>query len=77
SNPSVLVNVAHFKEVEEFAELYGFKFTSKALQLIQNQKDKLASAMVVRPEQQEIEPDKDGLQEILNSEDAVLDDLKD
>lgn len=75
--PFVLVNVSHYEEVEEFAELYGFQFTKKARELIKTYKTSLESVAVVEPAAVKKEKPKDGLEEILHKEDGILDDLKD
>ncbi|MGY6765666.1 hypothetical protein ACW73O_11580 [Faecalibacterium prausnitzii] len=77
SNGSVLVRVNHYQEVEEFAELYGFRFTEAAKELIDTYKKSLEKATVVKPAKVEETELKDGLQEILESGDDILDDLKD
>ncbi|AVF28866.1 hypothetical protein [Paenibacillus larvae] len=75
--PFVLVNVSHFEEVEEFAELYQFQFTQKACELIKTYKTSLESAAVVEPAAVIEEKPKDGLEEILQQGAGILDDLKD
>lgn len=77
SNGSVLVRVNHYQEVEEFAELYGFRFTEAAKELIDTYKKSLEKATMVKPAKVEETERKDGLQEILESGDDILDDLKD
>lgn len=79
--PHVVVRLEHYKAVEEFAEFYGFRFTEKAKQSIEDYKKTLEKRIVVKPvkkpEKKEEEP-KDGLKEILKTiDDGVLDDLKD
>jgi len=76
-NPFVTVSVDHFKEVEEFAELYDFKFSPGATEMIKQHKKALRKAEVVDPAKVDEEQSKDGLQEILESEADVLDDLRD
>lgn len=72
---SVLVRVERYKEVEEFAELYEFKFTKSSIEAIENYKEVSKNVTVVNPvEVKEVEH-KDGLQEILNSSTEILDDL--
>jgi len=74
---SMLVKVAHYKEVEDFARIMGFAFTKLALQLKQNYIDKIKTIEKVNPVNVEKEEIKDGLKEILNSGSDILDDLKD
>lgn len=77
SNPSVVVRIEHYKEVQEFAELYSFKFSKKALEAIEEYKCQLENATIVSPATVEKEKPRDGLKEILNSGSEILDDLKD
>lgn len=74
---SVVVNISHYKEVQEFASLYGFKFSQKALEAISNQIAKEENAVVVKPAKVDSQEAKDGLDDILNSSDEILPDLKD
>ncbi|MED5050630.1 hypothetical protein P9850_01935 [Anoxybacillus rupiensis] len=74
---SILVDVAHYEVVTEFAELYGFKFTETAQKLIEQYKKETNGVEVVSPIKVEEKFEKDGLKEILESEATILDDLKD
>lgn len=74
---SVLVDVSHYKDVQDFAELYGFKFSKSAMELIEKYKEELKNRESVEPEKVNPIELKDGLKEILNSSDEILDDLKD
>jgi hypothetical protein len=74
-NPSVLVRVEHFEEIEDFASLYGFRFTKAAQNLIEQQKERLEKAVVVKPTKSKEHDRKDGLSDILQSSDDVLPDL--
>lgn len=76
-NPSVVVKVEHYQEVEEFAELYGFKFTKAALNAIEKYKAALNNIEVVNPTKVLEEIKKDGLQEILSDNSNILEDLRD
>lgn len=76
NNGSVLVDVSHYKEVEEFAELYDFKFSKAALNLIENYKEQCEKIEKVNPAEVEEKELKDGLKEILNSSSEIIDDLK-
>lgn len=73
----MLVGVEHHEIVEEFAELYSFKFTEAAQKLIEQYKEQMKDVEVVTPIKVEEKFEKDGLKEILESEATVLDDLKD
>lgn len=77
SRPSVLVRVEYYQEAEEFAELYGFRFTEAARRLIEEHKQQKETALVVKPAPEKKVEHKDGLEDILQSEASVLDDLKD
>jgi len=74
---SVVVKIEHHKEVQDFATLNGFKFTGKALIAAQNQKELELKIATVKPVETRNEQPKDGLEEILNSGDEIIDDLKD
>ncbi len=75
-SPSVIVDVSHFKEIEEFAELYGFKFTVTAREYIEKYKEEITGLSTVEVVNSKECIEKDGLKEILNSSRDVLDDLK-
>lgn len=77
SNPSVVVNPKHYKEVVDFAEVYGFKFTDKAKEVIKRQEELEREVLIVRPKRVKKVKEVDGLEEILNSGDEIIDDLKD
>lgn len=77
SKGSMLVKVNYYKEVQEFAELFGFKFSSGAKKLMETYIASLENAAVVSPAAVKETKHKDGLAEILESEAVVLDDLKD
>lgn len=73
---SVLVDVSHFEEVEEFAELYKCKFTNKALNFIEQYKEELKTIEKVEPVKTKDNIKEDGLNNILNSSRDILDDLR-
>lgn len=73
----VVVRVEHYKEIEDFASLYEFKFTSAALEAIEKYKEQLNKTKVIKPNKVEKVKPKDGLAEILNSGSDIIDDLKD
>lgn len=77
ARPYVLVSVEHASEVEEFAELYGFRFGREALRMIERHRRALENAEVVQPAQVEEEETKDGLKDLLEAEVDVIDDLRD
>lgn len=76
-NPSMLVSVAHYEAVEEFADLYDFRFTKAARKMIDEYKKSLENIEVVKPTKVVEKDRKDGLKEILESSDEIIDDLKD
>lgn len=76
-NPYVLVRIEHYKEVEDFASLYGFRFTEEALKLIEQQKERIAKATIVKPTKTKKAEARDGLNDILDSGSEVLADLVD
>lgn len=75
SSPSIIMRIENFELVEEFSRLYDFKFTKSALDAIDVERKK--TKILVKPIKKEHHCHKDGLQEILNSEDDIPDDLKD
>jgi len=77
SSGAVVVKVEHYQEVQEFAELYGFRFTTKAQNLIHEHIEATKKIPVVTAAKVEDVKEKDGLQEILNSGSEIIDDLKD
>lgn len=73
----IIVSVSHFREIEDFANIFGFKFTCKAREAIEAEKILLQSIVKVIPAKV-TEPEQiDGLKEILNSSRDVLPDLID
>jgi hypothetical protein len=72
---SVVVKVNYWQEVQDFAELYGFKFSEMALEAIEAYKN--VEITKVKPAESKEEIQADGLKDILNSGDDILDDLKD
>ena len=74
---AMLVRTEYYEEVEEFASLYGFRFTKLATEEIESAKQLRATAAVVKPATPAELEKRDGLKEILNSSDDVLEDLKD
>jgi hypothetical protein len=75
--PYVVVSIKYFAEVEDFAGLYGFKFSPGAQKAIAEFKASLEIKQVAPTQAPEQEEPKDGLKEILKSSDEVIDDLKD
>lgn len=77
ASPKVAVKVEHYKEVEDLAKLFGFKFTKRAKEAIEGYKEKIKNAEIVKPAEPKETKLKDGLADILNSGSEILDDLKD
>lgn len=76
-NGAMLVDISHFAEVEEFAELFEFKFSQKAVALIDKYKEELTKVDTVDVEEVEKYTPKDGLSEILESSREIIPDLID
>ena len=77
SKPSVVVKPEYFTQVEDFANLYGFRFTQAAQKLLDKAKMARDTAVTVKPAEPKKEVKKDGLRDILNSSADVLQDLID
>jgi len=77
SKPSVVVKPEYFTQVEDFANLYGFRFTQAAQKLLDKAKMARETAVIVKPAGPKEEAKKDGLKDILNSSADVLPDLVD
>lgn len=75
--PFMTVSVERYTEVQEFAELYDFKLTPGAIEMIEEHLEATKKAEVVDPAKVENVDHKDGLKEILESGDEIIDDLKD
>lgn len=73
----VVVRVEHYKEIMDFANLYGFSFTDKALASIEEYKASVQDVKTVKAKEVAKGKQKDGLQDILDSSREVLDDLRD
>lgn len=82
NSPNVVVKPEYYKEVEEFAELYDFRLSPGAKEIIKEQQEK---ERIIEEKALKVDPEKpkekgyndNGLQNILNSSDEILDDLKD
>lgn len=72
---SMLVDVAHYSLVEEFAEMYGFQFTKLAVELIERYKEDIKKVRRVNPIKVKEKAYKNGLEDILNSSREVITDL--
>lgn len=70
-----VVNIAYYRELLDFAELYNFKITDEVMKMIEAYKEKINKVTVVK----EIKEEKTGeekLKDMLNTSNDVLDDLK-
>lgn len=74
-NSGVVVKSDYYVEVEDFAKLYGFKFTKGAKELLESAKKIHEEAIRVSPKKVEEKEEKDGLEEILKSDNDILPDL--
>ena len=77
SSPDVVVKVDYYREVEDFANLYGFKLSDGAKRAIETYKKAQEKIETVKPVQVLLSEQKDGLKEILESSRDVLPDLLD
>ena len=76
NNGSMVLKAWHYKEVQDFANVLGFKFTKAALQAIEEYKKQTENVEIINPVKIENKEPKDGLAEILKSGSEILDDLK-
>lgn len=77
SNGSMLVNVANYVEVLDFADVYGFKMTSKAQTLMNEYQNYINNAEKVIPVVPEQPEQVDALKKILTSAGTIITDLSD
>ena len=70
------IKPSYFLEVEDFAEQLGFKFTKAAFNLKEQYKEQLKNINIVIPQSPKKVEEKNGLQDILNSNNDIIDDLK-
>lgn len=73
----VVVEVQYYKEIEDFAELYGFRFSPGARAKIDEYKEQLRNAIRVKPVKIDDVKPVDGLKAILQSSNGILPDLID
>lgn len=78
-NYGFTVNSKHFETIEEFARMYDFKFTEKAKQLLESEKEKFNNIEQIQPKKSKKKEEKNenALKAILESGDDVINDLKD
>lgn len=75
-SPGILVDVSHYQDIEEFAELMGFKFSKAAKNLIESYKKELLKVPLIEVSDSKEYVDKNGLEDILNSSRDIIEDLK-
>lgn len=75
SSPNVVVPIESYKEVEDFADIMGFKISAGVLKAIATYKESLRPKVTPTTPTQQKQPDK--LKEILQSSDDVIPSLKD
>ena len=75
SSGVIVVNISKYRELEEFAEMYGFSFSKLANKMIEKYKYELENIEKVKPVKVSDPISKNGLEDILNSSREVLDDL--
>lgn len=73
----MVVEVQYYKEIEDFAELYGFRFSPGARAKIDEYKEQLRNAIRVKPVKIDDVKPVDGLKAILQSSNEILPDLID
>lgn len=74
----MVCKVMHYREVQDFANLYNFKFTVAAQKAIEEYQREAEKIPVVNPVQVKEEQQQDNqLEDILNSSSDILEDLKD
>ncbi|WP_300924884.1 hypothetical protein [uncultured Clostridium sp.] len=72
---AMTVNVSKYKELEEFAEMYDFRFTKASRRLIDSYIEDFKNINKVVPKKVEETILKDGLNDILNSSREIISDL--
>jgi len=74
---AVTVIATYYKEIEDFAKMFDFKFTKKAGKYIKDIKEKMEKVETVTPKKVVKNKEKDGLKDILESSREILADLRD
>jgi hypothetical protein len=73
-NGSVYIPVEYYKEILDFANLFDFKISDGSKEAIQTYTEKINVVNPVKPKEVE---KKDGLKDILKTDNSIIDDLKD
>jgi len=74
-NGKTHINLSAWKEVKDFADMFGYKFSPMAIEAIEKYKDSFKVEKILSSKNRDKELNK--LEEILNSNVDILDDLKD
>ena len=74
---SVLVELSHYEELEDFAQMYGFRFDQEAASLLNRYKSLIKNARPVQPVFPDPPQSLDMLRRILESSGSILEDLSD
>jgi hypothetical protein len=74
-SPNVVVKVQYWKEVEDFANVCGFKISERATKAIEREKTK--EKTIVVPAKIKKEKPKNRLKELLSDDSEILEDLRD
>jgi hypothetical protein len=78
SNPYITVKIEHFEELLDYAQLYNFEIKENAMEAIEKFRESIEKIETVNPETKNTSnKEVNKLEEILNSKDDILDDLKD
>ena len=73
--PGILVSPQYFKEIEDFADCYGFKFSKKARAILEKAKEEYNRINCVQVDQKEPVEDINKLEEILKKGGGIITDL--
>lgn len=76
SNGAVMVKTDYYEEIKDYADLYNFKFTNSASDVLEQQRQAFENNITTSEEPKYIEQ-KYGLEDVLKSSTNILDDLKD
>lgn len=77
-NKTIFAKPIYFEEIEEFAQMFGFKITKEAQTILDDERATFENSPRISPKlSDEIKVNKNGLADILKSSDAILADLRD
>lgn len=77
SGKSVIVRPEFYVELEDFAQIFGFRFAPEAQKMLDEIREKMENVKRVKVVKVEKPKHRDSISDILNSDSEVLDDLKD